>query len=127
MPWARALLAALILQVAAHAQTGIITTVAGRTPVNGAPVRGFDGDGGPAIQAALALANFTNQPCDPNRFEQTSHLSVDAQGNVYFADSANQRVRRIDPAGVITTVAGTGEAVSGCPTTLPESPRLFSP
>jgi uncharacterized protein (TIGR03437 family) len=77
--------------------------------VNGAPVQGFGGDGGPAAEAALALANITNQ-CDPNRFEQTSHISIDSKGNIYFADSDNQRIRRIDPGGVISTVAGSGLA-----------------
>jgi uncharacterized protein (TIGR03437 family) len=106
--------AALILQVAACAQSGIITTLAGRTAVNGAPARGYDGDNRPATEASLALANFSNQPCDPNRFEQTSHIAVDAQGNIYLTDSNNQRVRRIDPAGAITTVAGSGEPQPGC-------------
>ena len=91
-----------------HAQDGAISTIAGRTPVNGAPVRGFDGDGSAATNAALALANFVNT-CDPNRFEQTSHISLDSKGNIYFADSNNQRIRRIDTAGVITTVVGSGD------------------
>jgi sugar lactone lactonase YvrE len=90
------------------AQSGVITTIAGRTPVNGAPVRGFDGDGGPALAAALSLANLQNT-CDPNRFEQTSHIAVDAKSNIYFTDSNGQRIRRIDPSGVITTIAGTGD------------------
>jgi uncharacterized protein (TIGR03437 family) len=57
----------------------------------------------------LALANFQNT-CngDPNRFEQTSHIAVDSKGNIYFTDSENQRVRRIDATGVITTIAGSG-------------------
>ena len=44
----------------------------------------------------------------PTRFEQTSHISFDTKGNLYIADSNNQRIRRIDPAGVITTIAGDG-------------------
>ena len=76
-----------------EAATGIITTVAG----NGD--KGFSGDGGPAIGAAL------NEPYG---------VVVDRQGDLYLADRLNRRVRRIDAAtGAITTVAGTGEAAYG--------------
>ncbi len=81
---------------------GVITTVAGIGE------RGFSGDGGPATSAAIGLAFLVNE-CDPARFEEQSHLTVDAAGNIYIADSANNRVRRIAPDSVITTVAGTGE------------------
>src|SRR5258708_20925641 len=37
-------------------------------------------------------------------------LAVDSTGNVYIADTLNNRVRRVDVVGTITTVAGTGEA-----------------
>jgi len=67
---------------------GVIKTVAG----TGAP--GFSGDGGPAIRAAV---------------DDPAGLAIDPAGNVYFADSNNHRVRRIDAAGRITTLAGTGE------------------
>src|SRR6185312_8347609 len=70
--------------------------------------RGYDGDDKPATSALLALANHQNS-CDPNRFEQISHISVDAKGNLYIADSINHRIRRIDASGIITTVAGSGE------------------
>ena len=67
---------------------GVITTVAG----DGSP--GFFGDGGPATQAKL------NQP---------EAVAFDRHGNTYFSDSANNRVRKIDTDGVITTIAGTGK------------------
>ena len=54
---------------------------------------GYGGDGGDA-QAALL-----NQPRD---------VDVDAGDNLYIADHANHRVRKVTPGGVITTVAGTG-------------------
>ncbi|MCA1683926.1 MAG: DUF11 domain-containing protein, partial [Actinobacteria bacterium] len=66
---------------------GIITTVAG----NGKT--GFGGDGGPATSARLAY------PGD---------VAVDAAGNIFIADPGNQRVRKVDTSGIITTVAGNG-------------------
>jgi DNA-binding beta-propeller fold protein YncE len=75
------------------AARGVITTVAG----NGE--KAYSGDGGPATAAAL------NEPYG---------VVVDHDGNLYVADRLNRRVRRIDAAtGVITTVAGTGEAAYG--------------
>jgi hypothetical protein len=70
------------------AATGIISTVAG----DGSP--GSSGDSGPATSAAL------NQP---------QGVSVDLSGNLYIADTYNQRIRKVNAVtGVITTVAGTG-------------------
>ncbi len=70
---------------------GVITTVAG----TGTP--GFSGDGGPATAA---------------QFNMPHHLEVDPFGNLYFIDAANQRVRRIDFAGTINTVA-SGQHFAG--------------
>jgi sugar lactone lactonase YvrE len=65
----------------------VITTVGG----NGSP--GYSGDGGPATAAMV------NMP---------SGIVMDGAGNVYFADSGNNIIRRIDAvSGIITTVAGT--------------------
>jgi sugar lactone lactonase YvrE len=63
--------------------------------VAGTGTCGFGGDGGPAAAAQLD---------DPNG------LAFDSAGNLYFADSNNHRIRRIDRNGVITTLAGTGVA-----------------
>jgi uncharacterized protein (TIGR03437 family) len=73
---------------------GIITTIAGNPPkCNLSSCRGFSGDGGPATLAEL------NQPTD---------VAVDASGNIFIADSVNQRVRKVDHNGIIKTIAGTG-------------------
>jgi len=80
------------------AATGVISTVAGAGVVGG-NVQSFGGDNGAATAAGLALPRG---------------LTMDAAGNLYFADSANHRIRRISPTGVITTVAGQGmEAFAG--------------
>jgi sugar lactone lactonase YvrE len=68
---------------------GVISTVAG----NG--TQGFGGDGGPAISAVL---------------DNPSGVAVDSAGNVYMADSNNERIRRVSTSGTITTVAGNGKA-----------------
>jgi sugar lactone lactonase YvrE len=66
---------------------GIINTVAG----NGA--RGFSGDGGLAASAQL------NGP---------TGVAVDSAGNLFIADQQNHRIRKVTPAGIISTVAGDG-------------------
>src|SRR5216683_1957733 len=69
--------------------TGVITTTIAGT---GAP--GFSGDTTVATTATLALPHG---------------ITIDPAGNLYLADTANHRIRRIDAAtGVITTVAGDG-------------------
>ena len=70
---------------------GIITTVAGSSPLPGPG--GFSGDGGPAVNAQL------NYPVD---------VAVDRTGNLYIADYENQRIRRVSPDGIISTIAGNG-------------------
>ena len=89
----------------------MITTIAGGTQPGGLPQRGFSGDGGPASAALLAFADVRNA-CDSRvnaDFEQINHLAIDPAGNLYFTDSANQRIRKIDTAGTITTVVGNGQ------------------
>jgi sugar lactone lactonase YvrE len=67
---------------------GTITTVAGTG------VAGAAGDGGPAVAAQL---------------DQPYGLALDDDGSLYIGDRGNFRVRRVDPRGVIETIAGTGE------------------
>ena len=69
--------------------SGTITTIAGTG------TEGYSGDGGAATQAML---------------HQAMDLAVDASGNIYFADSTGQRIRKIATNGIITTVAGNGTA-----------------
>ena len=68
---------------------GLITTIAG----TGEP--GYSGDGGIATEAT---------------FSSLSGIAVDAEGNVYIADSGNSAIRRVDAStGKITTFAGNGD------------------
>src|SRR4249919_667262 len=68
---------------------GVVTTLIGGTT-------GFSGDGGLAVNAAM---------------DRPDGLALDTSGNLYFSDRGNRRVRKIAPNGVITTVAGNGNAV----------------
>ena len=70
--------------------SGAITTIAGNGSYN------FFGDGGPATSAALGLSMGVNG------------LALDTSGNLYFVDPMNHRVRKVTPAGAISTVAGNG-------------------
>ena len=78
---------ALFLQSSfAHAQ--IITTIAGSDSIS-------LGDGGPAT--ACELYN-------------PSDVAIDTAGNIYIADGSNNRIRKVNTSGIITTIAGTGTA-----------------
>jgi hypothetical protein len=69
---------------------GMIRTVAG----GGNPADGL-GDGGLATEA---------------RLDTPIQLALDGAGNLFIADSRSLRIRRVGPVGIISTVAGTGEA-----------------
>jgi trimeric autotransporter adhesin len=66
---------------------GIITTVAGSGSGS------YSGDGGPATQAGI---------------DGPYGVSVDSAGNIYFADSGDDRIRMVTSGGMITTIAGNG-------------------
>ena len=71
--------------------TQIITSVAG----NG--TQGYSGDNGPATQASL------NRP---------EGVALDTQGNLYIEDQDNNLIRKINTAGIITTVAGNPATIN---------------
>ena len=69
-------------------KNGIISTIAGTG------ICGFSGDGAPATRAKVATP---------------TGIAVDSTGNIFFADNGTQRIRKIDRAGIITTIAGNGK------------------
>jgi sugar lactone lactonase YvrE len=68
---------------------GILTLIAGDG------TQGYHGDGGAAVAAQL------NHP---------KGIALDSSGNLYFADSQNHVIRKIDKQGIITTIAGNNTA-----------------
>jgi sugar lactone lactonase YvrE len=86
--------------------SGIIITIAGW----GAP--GMSGDGGPATAAKINIP---------------SGIVLDKSGNIIFSDSYNHRIRKIDTAGIITTIAGTGLSGYTSDDTLAIHSRLNTP
>lgn len=82
----------------------VVAGVAGR--------RGYSGDGGPAANAQL------NNP---------SGVAIDPGGNVYIADTTNDRIRKVAPDGIITTIAGTARPGFSGDGGLASSTQISSP
>jgi sugar lactone lactonase YvrE len=76
-------------------RTGVITTFAGTGRPRGKPDRKAIGDGGPADRAVVVGARA---------------VCVDGQGNTYICEREGNAVRKVDARGIITTIAGTGQA-----------------
>lgn len=83
----KSLVLLLFLFLGPSLQSQIITTIAGNGTI------GYSGDGGSAINAQLGDMYY----CSP---------AVDKSGNIYIAQSGDNTIRKIDPSGIITTIAG---------------------
>jgi hypothetical protein len=88
---------------------GTITTLAGSGASSFSS--GYSGDGAAATNAAMA---------------KPRGVSVDAAGNVYIADTDNQRIRQVSGGGIVT-IAGSGQQGFGADGTSPSSVNLNSP
>jgi len=96
------------------AKTGIITTVAGdyaADQANGG-LGGFSGDGGPATSAEL------NDP---------QGVAIDGAGDLFIADTFNNAIREVTPAGIITTVVNTSAQPGGESNGAATASRLNTP
>jgi sugar lactone lactonase YvrE len=90
------------------AKTGIITTVAGDYAADKADggLGGFSGNGGPATSAQL------NDP---------QGIAIDGAGDLFIADTFNNAIREVTPAGIISTVVNEASAGGGAPAAGSES------
>jgi sugar lactone lactonase YvrE len=92
--------------------TGKINTVAGNHYGQGTLFGGYSGDGGPATDA---------------EFNYAKYIAVDKNGNLYISDLNNQRVRKVDSAGIINTIAGDGVPGYNGDGDKPASRELYAP
>jgi sugar lactone lactonase YvrE len=104
----------VVLNFATERTEAIVQTVVnGTTATNegGPTTKGFNGDG-------IALETWVNFPTGGNP-EPSGGLALDAAGRLYFSDTNNHRIRRVEFSGggfdfgIVTTIAGTGEAGYG--------------
>jgi trimeric autotransporter adhesin len=93
---------------------GLITTVAG----NG--VRGFSGDGQHATESAINLATGSLNPAG-------QAIAVDAALDLFISDALNNRIRKVDVHGNISTVVGNGAAGSSGDQGAATDARLYLP
>ncbi|MEO7211458.1 NHL repeat-containing protein [Mucilaginibacter sp.] len=92
---------------------GIATDAAGNIYVAdsfNSAIRKIGTDGKVTTIAGNGNLGLVNGTAEVAQFYSPSALAVDATGNVYVADRGNNAIRKITPAGVVTTFAGNGEA-----------------
>lgn len=90
----------IVLMFSSQVAGQVIVTVAGTG------MGGYSGDGGPATNAKM---------------EEPTAIAFDKEGNLYFSDGSISRIRKVTPAGIITSVAGNGSSgycCDGFPATL---------
>jgi DNA-binding beta-propeller fold protein YncE len=63
-----------------------------------------------SVLAGTGIASFQDGPAASAYFSSATGVCVDAKGDILVADEANQRIRLISPAGIVSTIAGSGTA-----------------
>ena len=71
-------------------------------------IRKITRDGTVSTLAGTGVPGYVDGRADQAMFNQPLGVAVDFQGNVWVADTGNNRIRRISAAGVVSTVAGSG-------------------
>jgi DNA-binding beta-propeller fold protein YncE len=72
-------------------------------------IRKIDPSGEMTILAGNGEPGFADGKGATAQFAYPAGLTVDNHGNVYLADTGNHRIRKIDPTGVVSTLAGNGQ------------------
>ncbi len=73
-------------------------------------IRQVDATGTVTTLAGSGVRGFLDGPAASARFLEPQGITLDQQGNLYIADRAAHRIRKLSPAGVVSTYAGTGTA-----------------
>jgi sugar lactone lactonase YvrE len=90
---------------------GIAADIAGNVFVADAGnnrIRKIDVSGDVTTVAGGAFAGYRDGKASEALFARTAGIAVDKQGNLYVLDAGNQRIRKITPAGIVSTLAGSG-------------------
>lgn len=67
-------------------------------------------DGMVSVYAGSGIVGKTEGVSDTARFSNPTNIALDANGNMFVVDTDNHKIRKITPAGIVSTFAGSGVA-----------------